>query len=190
MPVGSGRTPVARVRHPHQTESVQLRARHKFPGTPTAVADILFDPAFHTGLDLPDLSRPEVVEHTENGSERLLRLRYEFVGHLDPIARRLLAGRRLTWLQELRLDRDRGMGRLTFAAEAEPNKLYGSAAVSLVAVDAPDGTACTHRIVEGDLYVKVPLVGGTAERRIVPGLVARLDVEAAALTAVLVASGP
>jgi hypothetical protein len=33
----------------------------------------------------------------------------------------------------------------------------------------------------------VPLVGSTAERRIVPGLVRRLDVEAAALTKELTA---
>ena len=61
---------------------------HEFPGAPDAVADILCDPAFHTRLELPDLSRPEVVEHTTAGTERILRLRYEFVGHIDPIARR------------------------------------------------------------------------------------------------------
>ena len=62
-----------------------------------------------------------------SGSERTLALRYEFVGHLDPIARRLLAGRKLTWVQELRLDTTTGVGRLSFAAEAEPDRMYGSA---------------------------------------------------------------
>jgi len=33
--------------------------------------------------------------------------------------------------------------------------------------------------------VRVPLIGGTAERRIVPGLLIRLDVEAATLAAKL-----
>ena len=160
---------------------MHFRAEHEFPGSPTAVAEILCDPAFHTRLDLPDLSRPEVVEHTVSGSERTLRLRYEFVGHLDPIARRLLAGRPLTWIQELQLDSATGRGRLSFAAEAEAKKLYGTATVTLAEVDA----GRTRRTVVGDLYVKVPIVGGTAERRIVPGLVARLDVEAAALTATL-----
>lgn len=160
---------------------MHFRAEHDFPGSPAAVAEILCDPGFHTGLDLPDLSRPEVVEHTVSGSDRTLRLRYEFVGHLDPIARRLLAGRRLTWIQELRLDTATGRGRLSFAAEAEAKKLYGTATVALAEV----GDGRTHRTVAGDLYVKVPIVGGSAERRIVPGLVARLDVEAAALIAAL-----
>jgi hypothetical protein len=43
-----------------------------------------------------------------------------------------------------------------------------------------DDVRCRRRI-SGDLRVKLPLVGSTAERRIVPGLVRRLDVEAAAL---------
>ena len=165
----------------HQTDPVRFRVEHEFPGPPVAVAEVLCDSAFHVALDLPDLSRPEVVEDDAIGSARLLRLRYEFVGHLDPIARRLLAGRRLTWIQELQLDTGSGRGRLSFAAEAEAKKLYGAAAVVLA--DLGDGRA--RRTVDGDLYVKVPVVGGTAERRIVPGLVARLAVEAAALTAAL-----
>ena len=163
---------------------MKFRAEHEFPGSVLAVADILCDPGFHTRLDLPDLSRPEVVEHTVVDSKRTLRLRYEFIGHLDPIARRLLAGRRLTWMQELQLDTATGAGRLSFAAEAEADRLYGEATVMLTAL----AEQRTRRTVAGNLFVKVPLVGGTAEKRIVPGLVARLDVEAAALTAALIAA--
>jgi Protein of unknown function (DUF2505) len=111
-----------------------------------------------------------------NQSETVLRLRYDFVGHLDPLARRLLGGRRLTWLQELRLDRATGGGRLTFAAEADPRRLHGRADV----VTEPDD-AGTRRTLDGELVVDVPIVGGNAERRIVPGLLRRLDIEAAAL---------
>jgi hypothetical protein len=160
---------------------VRFQVEHVFPGPPAAVADILCDPAFHAALDLPDLSRPEVVESEANATLRTLRLRYEFVGHLDPIARRILAGRRLTWIQELRLDPRSGTGTLTFEAESEPDRLHGSADVRLTAIDDTG----TRRRIAGEFFVRVPLVGGTAERRIVPGLVARLDVEAAALTAAL-----
>jgi carbon monoxide dehydrogenase subunit G len=158
---------------------MRFRAEHEFAAPPAAVAEILCDPAFHIALDLPDLSRPEVVSHSADGAERALVLRYTFVGHLDPVARRLLAGRKLTWIQELHLDEASGTGRLSFSAEAEADRLYGSAAVTLTAV--AEGTR-TRRRIEGEFFVKVPLVGGTAERRIVPGLVRRLDVEAAALT--------
>jgi hypothetical protein len=162
---------------------MRFHVEHDFPGPPSAVAQILCDPAFHTALDLPDLSRPDVLESTTSPEQSILRLRYEFVGHLDPIARRILAGRKLTWVQELRLDRATGIGRLTFEAESEPERLHGSADVRLEAI--PTGT---RRRIDGEFFVKVPLVGGTAERRIVPGLVTRMGVEAVALTAALSAT--
>jgi hypothetical protein len=162
---------------------MRFHVEHEFPAAPSAVAEILCDPAFHTTLDLPDLSRPEVVESGASGTDRVLRLRYEFVGHLDPIARRILAGRRLTWIQELRLNVTSGIGRLTFQAESEPDRLHGAADVVLEPLRASE----TRRRIDGEFFVKVPLVGGTAERRIVPGLVTRMGVEAAALTAALAA---
>jgi hypothetical protein len=160
---------------------VRFRAEHEFAGTPRAVALILTDPEFHAHLDLPDLSRPEIEAQDTTGSERTLKLRYEFVGSLDPVARRLLGGRRLTWIQTLVLDAETGLGSLAFAAEAEPSRLYGNASIRLEAVDSVG----TRRRIDGEMFVKFPLVGGTAERRIVPGLVRRLDIEAEALAVVL-----
>jgi hypothetical protein len=161
--------------------SVRFRAEHEFAGALPDVALILTDPDFHARLDLPDLSRPEVEAQDVTGSERTLKLRYEFVGSLDPIARRLLAGRRLTWLQTLVLDIATGSGSLAFAAEAEPSRLYGNASIRLDPVE----NGRTRRRIDGDFFVKFPLVGGTAERRIVPGLVRRLDIEADAVSAAL-----
>jgi len=156
---------------------MRFEVEHVFPGSVAAVAGVLLDSSFHCALALPDLSLPEVLEHTSG----MLRLRYEFVGSLDPIARRVIGGRKLTWIQELRLDSGSGAGTLSFSAEADPKKLYGSADVALVAIDGGQ----TRRTVAGDLFVKVPLVGGTAERKIVPGLVRRLDVEADAVRVAL-----
>jgi hypothetical protein len=154
---------------------MRFAAEHRFVAPVDAIIAGLTDPEFHRGLQLPDLKLLDADVHP-NESETVLRLRYDFVGHLDPLARRLLGGRRLTWLQELRLDRTSGAGRLTFAAEADPRRLHGRADV----VIAPhDGGA--RRTLDGELVVEVPVVGGNAERRIVPGLLRRLDIEAAAL---------
>ena len=157
---------------------------HEFPGPQALVADVLCDAAFHAQLDLPDLSRPEVVESSVDGTSRLLRLRYEYIGRLDPIARKIVGGRKLTWIQELRLDTSTYAGTLSFSAEEDAGRLSGAAAVAIAAVD---GEERSRRHIAGDLHVRVPLVGGTAERRIVPGLVRRLDVEAAALSEALAA---
>jgi hypothetical protein len=157
---------------------VRFHAEHHFAGPVEALTALLLDPGFHTQLPLPDVALPEVVEATTQGDEDVLRLRYEYTGQLDPIARRLLGNRKLTWLQELRIDREIGTGRLNFHAEADPNRLHGSANVRL---EATDGGAGSQRRLEGNLKVAVPVVGGTAERRIIEGLLRRLDVEARAL---------
>ena len=158
---------------------MKFTVEHRFDAPREAVATLLTDPEFEQSVELPDLSRPEIVEHHVDGTEITLRLRYEFVGHLDPIAKRLLAGRRLTWLQELRLDTTSFRGRLSFSAEADPDRLHGRAALALRA----DGEAASVRSLDGDFVVRVPVVGGTAERRILPGVLRRLDVEADAVRA-------
>jgi hypothetical protein len=163
---------------------VYFEVEHDFPGSRAEVAGVLCDPAFHTHLDLPDLSRPDVVESSVDGTHRLLRLRYEYVGQLDPIARKILGGRKLTWIQELRLDTATYTGVLSFFAEEDPARLDGAARVAIVAADGDDHS---RRHIAGDLHVRVPLVGSAAERRIVPGLVRRLDAEAAALSKELAA---
>jgi Protein of unknown function (DUF2505) len=153
---------------------VHFTAEHRFAAPVDAVIAGLTDPAFHRDLQLPDMKLLDVDAQADQ-AETVLRLRYDFVGHLDPLARRLLGNRRLTWVQELRLGRD-GAGRLTFEAEADPSRLHGRADVTL----KPDDGG-TRRTVDGDLVVAVPVVGGSAERRIVPGLLRRLDIEADAL---------
>jgi len=155
---------------------VDFTVEHEFPAAPAAVADVLCDPAFHTALELPDLSLPEVVDESNDGTTSVLRLRYEFIGHLDPVAKKVLSGQKLTWIQTLTYDHAANRGKLEFAAEAGADRLFGSAQVALVALD--DDRSRRH--ISGELHVKVPLVGGMAEKRIVPGLVRRLDVEAAA----------
>jgi hypothetical protein len=156
---------------------MRFETEHEFPASCAAVAAVLCDPAFQTQLALPDLSLPTVLHYDDDGATRRLRLRYEYVGRLDPIARKVIAGRDLTWIQDLQLDTTTFAGTLTFEAEAAPDRLNGRADLTLVA----DGDSKCTRHIRGDLYVRVPLIGGTAERRIVPGLLIRLDVEAAAL---------
>jgi hypothetical protein len=163
---------------------MHFEVEHEFQGSCAEVADVLCNPAFQTQLDLPDLSRPDVVASTLDGTTRLLRLRYEYIGQLDPIARKVIGGRKLTWIQELRLDTATYTGTLSFSAEQDASRVNGEAEVAITAVD-DDGRS--RRRIAGDLHIRVPLVGSTAERKIVPGLVRRLDVEADALANELVA---
>jgi hypothetical protein len=156
---------------------VRFHDEHRFPAPVPAVADVLVDPAFHRGLELPDLRLLDVVDHRDDGKDALLSLRYEYVGQLDPTARRLLGGRRLTWLQELVVDRATRTGQLAFAAEGHRNRLHGAAQFTL----SGDGEETVWAL-RGELRVGVPVVGGAAERRILAGVLHRLEIVARRMT--------
>jgi hypothetical protein len=155
---------------------VRFHAEHHFNAAGAAVATLLADPTFYLDLSLPDLSRPEILEQRRDGGEAVLRLRYEFEGSLDPIAQRLLGSSRLAWIQEVRIDGAAGSGALRFEAEKDPKRLHGAADFALV----PDGEGTIRRL-DGELVVAVPGIGRMAERRIVPGILKRMDVEAQAI---------
>lgn len=160
---------------------MQFEQHHEFAAPAPRVALLMSDPGFQSGLDLPDLSRPEVVAYEVDGANRRLALRYRYLGEVDSLARRIVGDRELTWLQELRIDVDRGVGTLSFAADEDADRVNGHADVAVTVTTAD---ACL-RSITGDFRIRIPLVGGTAEKRIVPGLVRRLDVEATALAAAL-----
>jgi hypothetical protein len=159
---------------------MRFDAEHRFHGSVEAVAAVLADPRFYTGLDLPDVARPVLLDHKKEAQRSVAVLRYEFIGSLDPMARRLLGRHRLAWTQEISVDRAAGSGELTFRAEVEPKRLHGSAEFRLIA----EGDSTVRRL-SGELVIAVPVIGPSAERRIVPGLLRRLDVEADAVEATL-----
>jgi hypothetical protein len=139
------------------------------------------DADFQRGLDLPDLSRPEVVADDADGAQRRLTLRYEYVGQLDSVAKTIVGNRKLTWVQDLRIDVERGVGTLTFSADGDAGRVNGTAAVTI----APTGDDACRRRIAGDFRVRIPVVGTTAERKLVPGIVRRLGLEADAVARVL-----
>lgn len=155
---------------------MRFHAEHHFTGSPEAVTTLLGTPGFYLDLDLPDLSRPELLDHHQDGDVAVVHLRYVFEGRLDPIAQGLLGGGQLAWIQEVRVDRAAGAGTLGFHAEKGPRKLHGTA--DFVVEASGEGSV---RRLDGELVVAVPGIGRMAERRIVPGVVTRLDVEARAV---------
>lgn len=159
---------------------MRFQAEHRFEASPARVADVLTDPEFYRELALPDVSRPEVVDSSSTGPEHTLRLRYEFVGSLDSMARRLLGPSRLAWVQDVRVDAATHAGHLSFQAQADPKRLFGTAQFTL---DAQAEHCIRH--LAGELVVAVPVIGPRAEKKIVPGVLRRLDIEAQAVNEVL-----
>jgi hypothetical protein len=165
---------------PWQHLAVRFHAEHSFSASGAAVASLLASPEFYLGLALPDLSQPEMLEERHETSETVIRLRYAYEGSLDPVAQGLLGANQLKWIQEVRVDLTAGSGSLHFEAESDPRRLHGSASFVLTANASGSG-----RRLDGELVVAIPAIGRMAERRIVPGVLQRLDVEAGAVEAQL-----
>ena len=163
---------------------MRFHAEHRFASTAVAVMRSMVDPELYLRLQLPDLSRPEVLDRESEGSRTRLQLRYAYVGRLDPIARRLVGNDQVRWLQDVEVDQAAMSGRLTFASEDRARRLHGDADIAFTSTDQE-----TTRSIEGVLVVAVPIVGAMAERDIVAGLLHRLDLEAEAIRDALVAGG-
>ncbi len=157
---------------------VAFSARHEFAAPRAVVAAAMTDPEFVGRVELPDLEPAEVLEHGADEHGRVIRYRYRFVGHLDPIARRILGKDRISWVQEVRVDAGDAHGVLAVVPDVRPDRLTFSGEYGL---DTHDGT--TVRSLQGELSIKVPLVGGRAEQHILTGLLRRIDLEADALRA-------
>ncbi len=152
---------------------MRFRAEHRFVASVDAVAALLVDPSFHEDLELPDLALVGVVDHVDDGTHAELALRYEYVGRVDPVVQRLVGSRRPMWVQGLVLDRATGVGRLSFAAAGQDDLLKAGADFTL----RTDGGETVWEL-EGEVKVRVPLIGRAAERRLVDGVLDRLTIQA------------
>jgi hypothetical protein len=173
--------------------TVDFDARHRFAAPPEQVAAAMTDIDFVTSLVLPDVELAEVVGRIENANGVALRVRYRFVGRLDPVARRVLSGNRVSWVQEVRVDASMRRGTISVSPDIQADRMECRGTYRLEptgaaggAGGAGDGTGTT-RSLGGALSVHVPLVGRRAEQHILPGVLRRIDIEAAAMQAHLTA---
>ena len=132
------------------------------------------DPDFVIQLvALPDVGGVEVLEAGSDDEHRWITARFAYNGSLDPIAARALGSGNPSWTQTYRMRIDGSAGRLTIAPGQHSSLLDCSAAVTIREVDGG-----IERLINGMLKVRLPLVGGRAERALVPAILRRLDVEA------------
>lgn len=154
---------------------MRFQVEHRFAASRGVLVDLLADPAFYLGLDLPDLGRPEVLDTRVDDDRTAVRLRYTFDGVLDASAVRLIGRERLSWTQELEVDRTTATGGFRFAADVDPRRLHGEGTFALE--DVGETTLLRFR---GRLSVAVPGIGRLLERAVLPRLLHVLEVEAQA----------
>lgn len=155
---------------------MDLQNEHTFALGIADIEDAMTDVAFYEQLDLPDVTKPEVLGRDHDGTTVTIRLRYVFDGHLDPIVNTVLGNQEIAWAQTLAFDTSTHRGTLSIEPSVLSDKVHCNADITL----AGDGTQCI-RTLSGQFSVRIPLLGGKAESAIGPGIQRRLDIEAAAL---------
>jgi hypothetical protein len=159
---------------------VRFSVDHRFAAPLAAVEQAMTDPEFFARLHDPDVDAPELLERTARGHTVELRVRYRFSGELPSIARSVLGRGEIAWVQRSTVDLEHHRTEFTIEPETHSDLLSCIGAYLLREVrPAPD--AETARTISGDVRVRVPLLGGRAERAIARGLVERIDAEAPAL---------
>ena len=134
------------------------------------------DPQFYEALDsLPNLSRPEVLTHEIDGTTAHLRVRYRFTGNLSAAVRAAIDPNKLSWVDDS--VHDLSAHRVTFRMLADhyADRFRCSGTYRFV----PAGDGATDRYCDGELQVRMPLVGHRVEKAIVSGLRDHLDDEVA-----------
>ena len=159
---------------------MKLAATHRFDASASAVCEGMGDPDFYAGLHLPDVQLPEVITRNASGSRVDIYVRFTYTGKLDPIARRIVGRDHVEWVQQVDIDS---------VAQSCALKVVPSAGVIPVSCEGTfvlheAGSGCV-RTLDGELRIRVPIIGSRAERSLAPGIMRRLDLEAAALDAYL-----
>lgn len=144
------------------------------------VEDAFGDPGFYEALgDMDGLAPPQVLERRlDEANPQLvhLRVRYAFAGHLAPPVRAVIDPAKVTWVDHSTLDRGRHRVDFEMVPEHYADRFSCSGSYRFEPDTEDPGT--THQLMEGEIKVHYPLVGGLVERGIFLGLRQHLGQEA------------
>lgn len=147
-----------------------------------AVMAAYCDAAFYDAMgETPGLGRPVLLERTEGiggpGSGKVrIRVRFAYTGQLSPVARALLDPAKLTWVTDTVVNPAAATLEFVVVPDYYPDRLVASGRDRFLArVDS------TVRLATGEVRVRFPLVGPSAERGIVDSYRSHIASEASLL---------
>jgi hypothetical protein len=143
-------------------------------GQVEAVARVYTEARFYELLgELPKLGRPEVLDRREEGAVVHLAVRFRFTGNLSPAVTKVVDPARLSWVEES----VHNLERHTVTFHMEPDNYADRLRFDGSSHFEPVGDGRTRRRAEGEVAVRVPLVGRAVEGAIVSGLREHLAAE-------------
>ena len=158
---------------------VQFSSHQSYRHDVDDVLDAYADPTLYPGLpELPKIGRPEVLDHQRSGDVVHLDIRYAYVGDLPAAAHAFIDPQQLTWVQRTTVDLRERTSTIALLPDHYPDRLRCAGTFHFAAEESGSGS---RRRVQGDLDVRVLVVGGQVERALVSGLEEFLAAEAGAV---------
>ena len=148
--------------------------------TPARAMAAYGTPAFYEGRPERDhIEVLEVVRHEDTGARLLMEVRFAFRGPISPAVQRFIDRNKMTWITHNEIRPDEARADWKVLPDHYPDRL--SAAGVYTFEPGADGAGTSSVVgLEGDLKVRVPVLGKSVERVIVSGL--RTYFEAEVLT--------
>jgi hypothetical protein len=148
--------------------------------TPARAMAAYGTPAFYEGRPERDhIEVLEVVRHEDTGARLLMEVRFAFRGPISPAVQRFIDRNKMTWITRNEIRPDEARADWKVLPDHYPDRL--SAAGVYTFEPGADGAGTSSVVgLEGDLKVRVPVLGKSVERVIVSGL--RTYFEAEVLT--------
>lgn len=157
---------------------MRFRIEQRFTAALPEVEAALCDPGFLGSMaKLPKLGGAELLEQREEGGLLHQRVRYRFEGELNAAARAAIDPRKLTWVEHATIDRDAHRTTWRIVPDHYADRIAAEGLFALSSL----GSGGTARVAEGDLRVRMPLVGRKVEQAIISGLREHAEAEAEAL---------
>jgi len=147
---------------PHRSIAVRFELKHAFSCTPDQLWEITDSDAFETELAAATQSGRELVESNDEGGVRYARRRISIRRELPGPIAKALGGQQISYDQETW----RPLGTNVLRWKITPFVLQGRFSGEGKTEVRATPTGC-ERIIRGDLTIRVPVLGGAMEKRLV-----------------------
>jgi hypothetical protein len=126
-------------------------------------------PKFYEGRAArDDIAVLEVVGHEASEDRILLQVRFAFTGSVSPAVRAVVDPGKMSWITQTEILLAEGRSSWVVLPDHYPDRLSASGVYRFEEGDAGPGTCDVE--VEGDLKIRVPIVGRSVEKVIVGDL--------------------
>ncbi|MCB9665686.1 MAG: DUF2505 family protein [Alphaproteobacteria bacterium] len=158
---------------------MKIHTRHAFPGTLEQFWASWWDEELDARLTARSDVRRERLEQVKDGAITRSRMRFHTPYALPSLVQRAMGASTLSYEQVTMVDEAAGLVRWEVIPPVYPDKVKATGTVRIQAL--PGGGV--ERLLEGEVVVGVPLVGGTMEKAILDGIVKGHDEDAVIRTA-------